>query len=108
MIFLLIRAKIINTKYKKVFDNVYKNTSPTPKYELRSSYGYPSFTITFDSVESLIGAEEEGLNHSFLKDIQELCKDMGSKDNPFNSEKAVFFTTDEYLGNLKTQFKKSE
>ena len=63
------------------------------------SYGFPQFTVTFGSKADLEAAKKNGLNQRFSKEIEELCKNTGSKENPFQVKRAIYFRSDEFLEN---------
>src|SRR5215510_13310235 len=68
---------------KAAFDTVYAQSSSRPKYAMKSSYGFPAFTITFSSNMELDEANKNGLNQRFSKEIEELCRNSGTEENPF-------------------------
>jgi hypothetical protein len=105
--YLRIKSNLLARKCKAAFDNVYEQRSPCPKYEMEYSYGYPAFMVTFESDKELAVAKEEGLNQSFSKGIEELCKNTGSKERPFHVEVAITFTSEESLEKLRTEMKAS-
>jgi hypothetical protein len=75
-----------------VFERVYVNSSSLPAFEMSSSYGFPAFKVTFRSKSEMQAAASEGLNAEFLRLMNDLCKDQGSKDRPFSAEIATYFT----------------
>ncbi len=59
-----------------------------PVIEVGSSYGYPSYSVKFESKEQMDEAETKGRNKIFLQSIQRMHRNIAS----FESERAVFFT----------------
>lgn len=68
-------------------------------------YGYPAFTVTFVSKNELRLAEEAGLNQSFKREIDVLCKGTGPKSSPFSADRGVLLT---YQGWLEEQAAKDK
>ncbi len=65
---------------------------PIPKFKEATSYGFKHFTLTFSSEAELEQAESEGCIAAFKQEIQALYGQSGSKDNPFDIERAVWVT----------------
>ena len=63
-----------------------------PALEIKSAYGFPAFTITFESEEDLERAESEGYIRAFKDSIQELCGSFGRSGQPFDADAAVYAT----------------
>jgi hypothetical protein len=75
-----------------------------PTIEVRFSYGYPSFQVTFLSNDLLTSAKRAGLTRLFLERIQDRCKDRSSKKDPFDASRAVWFTSREELEAIATKY----
>lgn len=95
-----VRHKRLVSGCEAIFRKIYAAPSPMPRLEIGSSYSYPTFTLTFLSKREREAADEAGLNQSFKHEIDMLCRDYGSKSNPFDADKAVWFT---YQGWLEEQ-----
>ena len=76
----------VESEFRTVFESF--EGSP-PVLEQSSSYGFPSFMITFASEEEQTQAEESGLLAEFQELIQERYNDAGSEDKPFDADLAV-------------------
>ena len=78
--------------FKEAFDSTFGNLDMKPKYVQAYSYSFPSFKVIFSSKEVL----EENINNKntdlFATKIGELCTGFGSKSNPFDVSKAIWFT----------------
>jgi len=64
----------------------------TPQFKRGASYGFPTFTLTFDSESALRQAEGSGHIGSFKQYIQSTYANIGGKQNPFNAEFAIYVT----------------
>jgi hypothetical protein len=95
------RHRRIKRASDAVFARVYANWSPLPEFKLSYSYGYPAFRVTFESKLDLNAAAEAGLNTEFLGLIGGLCKDFGTKRRPFRADRAVFFTYQDYINDVR-------
>jgi hypothetical protein len=82
------------------FRDAYASFSPAPRLEMTYSYSYPAFKVLFKSKPDIETASEAGLNGTFLRAIDELCKDSGPKSRPFSAEQAIFFTHEGYLDEM--------
>jgi hypothetical protein len=87
-----------NSKYRRfqgacdsAFDQVYSTFHPKPSLEHSNSYGFPNFTVMFDSKNTSERAASEGLNALFKERIAEICRGRGSTERPFNADLAVGF-----------------
>jgi hypothetical protein len=90
------RVKKEEKVYSSIFDKVFEPFQRTkPSLEIRSSYGFPHFTITFRSEEDMSAAEAGGHLHAFKCTINDLCSRYGDKRNRFDVERAVHAT---YVG----------
>ena len=94
-LFLYLNSKVVEKKYKTVFNKIYGQSPSRPKYKINGSYGFLHFTVIFRSNEELDTANQNGLNQKLTKEIEELLKNTGGKENPFQVEKAIFFTSEE-------------
>ncbi len=65
---------------------------PEPKLKTGTSYGYPTFTLTFATEEGLKAAQTEGRLGIFKYSISELYGHCGSESNPFDPARAVWAT----------------
>jgi hypothetical protein len=63
-----------------------------PKLKTGSSFGFPTFTLTFASEEDLKTAQVEGRVGLFKYSISELYGHCGSSSNPFDAARAVWAT----------------
>jgi hypothetical protein len=70
------------------FGQAYAATSPRPAFEMSYSYGEPVFQVMFATRDDMQAAA--AANATFLRAIDELCKDRGRKRR-FKAERAVFF-----------------
>ena len=94
-LFLFLSSRAVDKKYKTVFNNIYGQSPSRPICKINGSYGFLHFTVTFKSKEELDAANQNGLNQRFSKEIEELLKNTGSNENPFQVERAIFFTSEE-------------
>ncbi|MBN8458457.1 MAG: hypothetical protein J0M04_11535 [Verrucomicrobia bacterium] len=76
---------------------------PEPILKTGSSYGYPTFTITFATEDDMKTAQADGLLGIFKRSISELYGHCGSESNPFDASRAVWAT---YIG-WEADFKES-
>lgn len=82
--------------FSLVFDNAFESFLGTkPSLLIRNSYGFPQFTITFQSEGDMNLAEADGYLRAFKLGIADLCSHCGSKENPFDVDRAVYST---YVG----------
>ena len=86
------QEKIYSSILDKTFESFQK---PKPTLEIRHGYGFPHFTVTFQSEDDMNVAEASGHLNSFKSTINEICGHYGSKKRPFNVEWAVSVT---YVG----------
>lgn len=63
-----------------------------PTLHRTGSYGYPGFTLIFSSKVDLDAAGRAGCIAAFKAFVQNRYADFGSKDNPFDAERAVAAT----------------
>jgi hypothetical protein len=82
---------------------VYASSPSIPSLAVSYSYSYPAFTVTFPSKPELQAAADTGLNESFKREIDFLCKGRGPKPRPFTAEQGVFFTYQGWLQELHAQ-----
>lgn len=85
------------------FQTAYAQLSSRPSIVASSSYGFPAFEIKFRSRLELETASAR--NDVFKAEIDKIFKDYGSRWNPFSAEKAIFFTYDGHLDELRTRYK---
>ncbi len=101
---LIIRGRRRHLRLKSAceaaFSRVYATHPSPPSFEMSYSYGYPAFKITFESKLQLETATHTGINKEFKREINALCKGLGSKERPFTADSGVFFT---YQGWLEEQ-----
>ena len=88
----------LQSKCRAAFDGVFGQRASPPRYEMKSSYGYPAFNVTFRSAADLTEAKEKGLNAKFLGAIGAICKGMGPKNRPFDASLAVYFAVEKQAG----------
>jgi hypothetical protein len=65
---------------------------PEPKLKTGTSYGFPTFTLTFATEEGLKAAQAEGRLGTFKYSISDLYGHCGSSSNPFDAARAVWAT----------------
>ena len=99
-----LRWNFLGIKSRVAFNNVYRQSSPRPKYKMEFSYGWPHFTVAFRSDSELATAHKDGRNQRFSNEIEELCKNIVSEERPFQVERAIFYTSEEYLENLHKKY----
>lgn len=94
IIYCNIREKKNRRLYLSAFQNAFKQfAAPTPALEIGSSYGRPSFKITFKTEGDLKKAQSEEHIGTFKNAIQELCAPhYSSLKNPFDAERAIYTT----------------
>ena len=78
------------------------STHALPQLKKDSSYGFPAFTLTFQSEAELRQAEESGCISAFKQAIQALYGHTGSKRNPFDADRAVWATYEGWQPRLNT------
>ena len=90
------RAKKEKKVYLSILDKTFKSFQrPKPSLQIRGSYGFPHFTITFQTEDDMSAAEASGHLNAFKSTINDLCGHYGGKKNPFNVDRAVSAT---YVG----------
>lgn len=85
------RAKLEQSSIA-AFKHIYSVSVPAPSFSMRYQYGFPAFEITFQTKAQCEEAAQLGLNASFSKAIEGLCK---PKSPRFDVQRAIFFT---YIG----------
>ena len=83
------------------FQNAYAELIPQPHLVSSTSYGYPAFEIKFPSKVALEAAASR--NAVFKAEIAKIFERVGSCLNAFDAEKAIFFTYDGYLEELRAR-----
>jgi hypothetical protein len=73
------------------FEQVYSQFHPKPSLEKSNSYGFPQFTVMFDSKSTCEKGEAEGLNAVFKDRIAEICFGKGTPEHPFRVDAALSF-----------------
>ncbi len=68
--------KIKKGLYRDAFNSIFENLNPRPKYELDWQYGFPSFTITFESKEVLDLSNGDGLTEEWEGSALDMGHDM--------------------------------
>jgi hypothetical protein len=68
-----------------------------PDLKKSNSYGFPSFTITFQTEDDMKRSEVEGRLRAFKDSIVALYGHVGSKERPFDVDMAVYPT---YVGRV--------
>ena len=112
-VLLVIVLMVRSTKMRKAreqrcrdaFESVFSDSTVRPTYEQGYSYGYPSFTVTFPSKADLQHSETQGRTKRFRDEITQCCEDSGSKKHPFDAERAIWFT---YEGEIDEMRSKSQ
>ena len=101
LLVLIVRGNAAHRRLQRASEGalarIYMPSSALPQLALSHSYGYPSFQVTFTSKLELQAAADAGLNESFKREIDALCKGRCPKDRPFTAEQGVFFTYDGWL-----------
>jgi hypothetical protein len=88
--------KRTRARYSAAFDQAFASFQRAkPELKMERHYGFPSFTVTFQSEQDMQAAENTGHLNNFKLAIQELCAHRGWKANPFNVDRAVYAT---YVG----------
>lgn len=91
---------VVQNKRKKSRLNVAFKTAfgdfdyPEPKLKIGTSYGFPTFTLTFATEEFLKAAQKEGRLGIFKYSISELYGHCGSASDPFDPARAVWATVE--------------
>ncbi len=116
-ILIVVAAVIINRPYVRrqqerirasVEDALRRSYAPlpiSPKLMMSSSYGYPAFEVSFGSKREMEAAA--ACSTAFKEEIATLFKSptwfkgWGPFFQPFNADKAIFFTYDGYLDELR-------
>jgi hypothetical protein len=98
------RRRALQLEVERLAKEAFAGSLPPPAVEIGSSYGFSSFQVTFPSNDALARARHAGLTGRFLDGIQNLCKDEGSKENPFNASAAIWFTSREELARIATTY----
>jgi len=81
--------KIIMEKFQHAFA---VSNIEAPQFEIGGHYGFPAFTMTFSTAETLKRAEEAGCLSIFKRFLQEFYGHLGSRSNPFDAERALWAT----------------
>ncbi len=68
---------------------------PVPVLTERSGYGFPSITLTFPTEEDIKRANGLGCISAFKQSMQQLYEHVGSDENPYDADRAVWAT---YVG----------
>jgi hypothetical protein len=79
----------------EAFKRIYSVSAPPPSFSMSYHYGFPSFEVTFRTKVQWEEAAQLGLNSSFSKAIESLCK---PKRPRFDVQRAIFFT---YIGHIE-------
>lgn len=87
--------------YRKCFTQVFGNLARPPKLKCSRSYGFPQFTVTFETQQDLSRAKSEGLTQHFSNLIEGLCSDSGSPGNQFDVIRAIWFTSEEEIRDIQ-------
>ena len=76
----------------EAFARVYGQLTPRPDFAMRYAYGFPAFTVTFQTKEQREQFEKSGSNSLFTEAIARLCADRGDRSNAFDAQRAIYFT----------------
>lgn len=88
-----LRWKVLHRRQLAALDAAFAPLgSPLPHLKQSSSYGFPTFTLTFTSEAELKRAQDSGSIAAFKRAIQSLHAHGWSKQNPFDADKAVWCT----------------
>ena len=79
-------------RLKALLSDCFSSIDTRPILTQTSGYGFPHFTLTFDSEEVMQASEENGEIHQFRSGVLKLYEHHGSKDRPFDVNLAVFPT----------------
>jgi hypothetical protein len=82
---------------KVAFADTFPHATGSPELKMGTSYGFPSFQVTFQTDIDLANARANGLTDRFTAQIQQLCRDRGFDDRPFDAEAAIWFTSQDTL-----------
>jgi len=87
----------LKRRYRKVQEALHaafaSSARPFPHLEVGSSYGFPTFRLTFASPAELASAQDAGCIAAFKLAIQSIYLHDGDKENPFDADKAVWITS---------------
>ncbi|WP_415907767.1 hypothetical protein [Oleiharenicola sp. Vm1] len=73
-----------------------------PEYETGSSYGFPTFKLTYANAAEMSRAKDRGCTAAFAQFIQGAYGDSGSKKNPFDVTLALTITHKEWRPEIVT------
>ena len=80
------------TRLNELLSSCFSSPDTRPVLTQTSSYGFPHFTLTFQSEEVMQAFEESGETSQFREGIVKLYGHHGSKGRPFDVDLAVFLT----------------
>lgn len=86
------------------FTEAFASADGSPQLKIGTAYGFPSFQVTFLTGADVASARARGLTERFAAQIQHLCDDRGFEDRPFDAELAIWFTSQEELGNIQKKY----
>jgi hypothetical protein len=88
-----IRSKRRHGRVQDAFNTAFALSGrPFPHLEVGSSYGYPTFKLTFTSKAERTNAQDAGCIDAFKHAVQLIYLHYGSKENPFDADRAVWST----------------
>lgn len=87
-------ARILTDAFDSAFEGF---LASKPDLKKSYSYGFPSFTITFQTEDEMKRSEADGSLRAFKDSIVVLYGHVGSKDRPFDVDMAVYPT---YVGRV--------
>lgn len=89
---MLVRRGLLERRFWAAFRSVFGEPPRSPSFEIKYFYGSPAFQITFPTKEAFEASVAQGLDAEFKKAISELCGHHKHFGDPFDPDKAVFFT----------------
>ena len=93
VLYCLVRTFCHEQICRREFELVFSSfTESGPRLKCSSSYGWPSFVITFQSEDEYHLASQEGLIDAFKERIQKLLGHLGDSEKRFDAELAVYAT----------------
>ena len=70
---------------------------PLPELKTGTSYGFPSFTLTFPDTHVLEAAQQGGHIGRFKRAVSDLYAHCGTEKRPFDAEMAVWATYEGWM-----------
>ena len=86
------RHSALEASALEAFTRIYSNFNPQPTLKVGYAYGFPKFTITFETKALRDEREKSGSNSSFVNAIAHMCANEGTRARPFEAARAIHFT----------------